>query len=122
MAFGEDTRTWTASRNRVFAVSTFYSTLSAMAGRSGLASLWRFKAPPRVVAFGWIALRRRILTLDNLRKRGKTVVNACPVCWEDEETLDNLLLRSRYAVKLWDSVISWFDCKWVLPRSLQHHF
>ena len=52
---GEDTRIWKASRNGVFSVSSFYSTLSAREGsKCGLASLWRFKAPPRIVAFRWI--------------------------------------------------------------------
>ena len=98
----------------------FYSTLSAREGsRSRLASIWRFKAPPRVVAFGWIALRRRILTLDNLRKRRKIVVNACPMCLEDEENVNHHLLRCRCVVKIRNSVISWFGCKWAMPKLFQ---
>ena len=87
-----------------------------------MASIWRFKAPPRVVAFGWISLRRRILTLDNLRKRGKIIVNACPMCLEEEETVDHLLLSCKCAIKIWNSVISWFGCKWALPELLQQLF
>ena len=50
------------------------------------------------------------------------MVNACPMCLEDEETVDHLLLRCIYAVKIWNSVIGWFGCKWVLPKLLQHLF
>ena len=44
------------------------------------------------------------------------------MCLEDEENVDNLLLRCRCAVKVWNIVISWFGGKWVLLRSIQHHF
>ena len=50
------------------------------------------------------------------------MVNACPMCLEDEENADHLLLRCRCAVKIWNIVISWFGGNWVLPRSIQHHF
>lgn len=50
------------------------------------------KIPPRVVAFGWLAVRGSILTMDNLRKRRILVVNACPMCLRAEETVDHLFL------------------------------
>lgn len=120
---GEDIRIWKASRSGSFSISSFYSALTGReGGRSSLANIWRFKAPLRVVAFGWIALRRRILNLDYLRKRGKIVVNVCLLCLEDEETVDNLLLRCRCAVKIWNTIISWFGSKWDLPKLFQHLF
>lgn len=119
----EDTRIWKASKNGSFSVSSFYAALSARVGtKSSLASIWRIKAPPWVVAFRWIAFRRRILTLDNLRKRGKIVVIGCQMCLEDEETVDHLLLRCSFAMKIWNSVINWFKCKWAMPKALQHLF
>ena len=120
---GEDTRIWVASRCGSFSVSSFYSVLAARERcRSKLARNWRLKAPPKVVAFAWISLRRRILTIDNLRKRGKIIVNACPICLEDEENADHPLLQCRCAVKIWNSVLSQFGCSWVMPEGIQQLF
>ena len=37
-----------------------------LAPHAHVVSLWRIKVPPRVIAFGWLALLRDILTMDNL--------------------------------------------------------
>lgn len=77
----EDEKVWNASKDGLFSVSSFFSTICRRAGRSSsVASLWKIKAPSRVVVFGWLALRNSILTMDNLSQRGKIVVNCCPMC------------------------------------------
>eukprot|EP00268_Persea_americana_P029942 TRINITY_DN28916_c0_g1_i2.p1 TRINITY_DN28916_c0_g1~~TRINITY_DN28916_c0_g1_i2.p1 ORF type:complete len:107 (+),score=3.09 TRINITY_DN28916_c0_g1_i2:158-478(+) len=65
-------------------------------------SLWSIKALPRVAA-----LLGRILTMDNLRRRGLIIVNACPICFEDEESIDHLL-NCPIAQHLWRSTLGWF--------------
>ena len=60
--------------------------------------------------------------MDNLKRRGKIVVNACFMCLEDEETIDHLLLRCITAVKIWNTVICWFGCSWVFPKNVQDLF
>ena len=80
--------------------------------------LWKFKAPPRILVFGWLALRNRILTMDNLRRRGMVVVDGFPLCLKDEEFVDHLLLRCNFAYRMWTVVLGWFGCSWVLPNSL----
>ena len=77
------------------------------------------QGPPRIVVFGWLVLRGRILTMDNLKRRGKILVNACPMCLKDEETIGHLLLRCNNAVKIWNTVINWFGCSWVFPKHVQ---
>lgn len=94
---GVDCRVWRASRDGVFSVSSFFSAIiSSSPSPSPLSSIWALKAPPRVIAFGWIALRGEILTMDNLHRRKKIIVNACPMCLADE-AVDHLLLRCRVA-------------------------
>lgn len=46
---------------------------------SSFSKIWKMKVPPRVLAFGWIALHGGILTMDNLRHRKKNLVNGCPI-------------------------------------------
>lgn len=57
-----------------------------------MSNIWKLKAP-RVQAFGWLAIHGGILVIDNLRRRGVIVVNACPLCLEDEEIIDHLILN-----------------------------
>ena len=85
-------------------------------------SLQKIKAPPRVTTFVWLALRKKILTMDNLRRRNMVVVNACPLCLADEETVDHLLLHCKMTKALWSSILNDFNCCWVLPESLPDFF
>ena len=68
---GEDTRVWTTSKDGLFSVSSFFSAiLNRLWEKNVVGSIWKIKGLPRVVMFGWLAIRKRILTRDNLRRRG----------------------------------------------------
>jgi hypothetical protein len=61
---------WIPSRKGMFKVKVFFGALPNVAGSSfPWKSVLRTKAPPRVAFFVWSAVLRKILTLDNLRKR-----------------------------------------------------
>jgi hypothetical protein len=67
-----------------FEVKSFYRVLSAPWPFSfPWKSIWRSKAPSRVAFFAWMAARSKILTLDNLKRRGMVVVNRCWLCESD---------------------------------------
>ena len=42
--------------------------------------IWSVKVPKRVLFFMWIAALGRILTLDNLMRKGLPLVNWCCMC------------------------------------------
>lgn len=86
------------------------------------AKRWKVRVLLRVIAFGWLALQKKILTLDNLRRRRLIVVNVCPMCLNDEKTVDHLLLHCKFASQLRSSVLGRFGCLWVLPFSLLQFF
>ena len=44
-------------------------------------------------------------------------MSACPLCFEDEESVDHLL-KCSFAHRTWNVVLGWFRCSWVLPNSL----
>ena len=72
----------------------FLSTIhTSPVDRIAINNLWKIKAPPRVVIFGWLAIWKRILTLDNLRRRGRILVNGCPMCLCEEESVDHLMVN-----------------------------
>ena len=93
----EDSRVWTASKDGSFSVSSFFLALfDGSRERNVVGNIWKIKAPMRVVIFGWLSIRRRILTQDNLR-RGRIVVNTCLMCLREEESVDHLMVNCKTA-------------------------
>ena len=62
-----DLRIWSRSMDGSFSVATcFFAFNSDVSDFCSIAQLWKFKAPPRVLAFSWVALLGGTLTIDNL--------------------------------------------------------
>jgi len=55
----------------------------------------RTSAPAKVAVFIWEASHGKILTIDNLPKRGITSVNRCYMCKAEYESVDHLLLHCK---------------------------
>ena len=69
----------------------------------------------RVSFFLWSATWGKILTIDNLNKRGLLLVNWFCMCWCNGETVDHLLINCEIAHTLWSEVFMIFGIHWVLP-------
>ncbi|RVX18713.1 putative ribonuclease H protein [Vitis vinifera] len=72
----EDKVVWTASRSGDFSVKSLYSILEP--GGSALfpyVGIWRVYVPPKVAFFAWEASWGKILTLDQLQRRGYSLAN-----------------------------------------------
>lgn len=56
---GKDRRIWMATNDGMFSVSSFFTSMhrDVVVTHINWATLWSMKAPPRVIAFGWSALR-----------------------------------------------------------------
>lgn len=80
------------------------------------------KTLSRVLAFGWLALKKSILTIDNLHRRKMIVVNACPLYLLVKESVGHLLLNCKLANRTWKSILNSFDCSWSLPKSISNLF
>ena len=65
--------------------------------------------PPRVGFFVWVASWRKVLTLDQLKRRGWTLANRCFFCLAEEESTNHILTIARrlefcgsyYSLSLW---------------------
>lgn len=49
-------------------------------------SILEEKSVHRVAFFAWEAIWAKILTLSNLRKQDRDIVNACPMCLQEDES------------------------------------
>ena len=92
----EDKMIWRANANDCFRASTIFS--SKEKGASPLWSkAWIKGLIPKINIFYWILLHNKILTQDNLQKRGINAVNQCSLCKEGYEDMDYLFLSCNYS-------------------------
>ena len=116
---GEDRISWGSKDSKIFSVKSCYSYLSTPSPRSfPWKGVWKSKVPPRVAFFSWTAALEKILTIDNLRKRGLILVDWCCLCRESGESPDHILLHCKVARELWNMVFVMFGVQWVMPGTV----
>ena len=81
--------------------------------------IWQSKVQPRICFFAWEAAWGRVLTHDQIQKRGSHLANRCFLCKRNEETIDHLLLHCAITRVLWELLCSLFGICWVHPCSIQ---
>ncbi len=81
-------------------------------------AIWRVKAPRRVSFFLWSATWGRILSCDNLMRRGYSLASWCCMCRSAEETGTHLLIHCAMASDLWHMVLRSFGVIWVFPNNI----
>ena len=52
--------------------------------------IWKLKVPPRFKVFAWLLTYNKILTIDNLNRRGWSLVNRCIMCKAQSESVMHL--------------------------------
>ena len=110
---------WKLRRSGEFDVSSYYCALQASTRiHFPWKIIWGVKAPRRISFFTWTAARGKILTCDNLMRRGHVLAGWCCMCKNHWETGDHLLLHCEVATALWCLVFSMFGIQWVLPAKV----
>lgn len=62
---------------------------------------WKLKIPLRVKLFLWLAERNKVLTTDNLMKRGWYGPTICVFCNSQGESLTHILFTCTFAISVW---------------------
>ena len=63
----------------------------------------------KIELFMWLVLQRKILTWDNIRKRGMWGPSRFQLCEAQEETIEHLLNSCIFTSKLWDFFATIFN-------------
>jgi hypothetical protein len=92
---GEDQLCWERPSTHVFAVKRYYrALLNPPTVLFPWKLIWKSKTPPRVAFFSWTAALGKVLTTDNLRKRGFILQDWCCMCKQSGESGSFILALS----------------------------
>ena len=68
--------------------------------------LWKSWAPAKCKLFLWLAIRNRCWTADRLAKRGLPHPTHCPLCDQEDETVQHLLTTCVLAREFWSRILA----------------
>jgi hypothetical protein len=109
ISVGSNSMHWRPQQHGVFDTKSFYHVIDGTQDiKFPWKAIWRVKAPRRVSFFGWLAAWGKILTCDNLMRRGYTMAGWCSMCRLDGETGSHLMIHCSLASGLWHSVLRSF--------------
>eukprot|EP01018_Ginkgo_biloba_P026440 Gb_23433 [translate_table: standard] len=116
---GQDSLIWGKTSNGIYFVSSTYLSLRKEEPLWDLApKIWIRMLIPKVETFSWLKVKNRILIVDNLVKRGFSMVNRCALCENDFELVNHLFLECPFSKAVLSWVLSSFTLSWVLPDNL----
>ena len=106
----EDMVRWMETKDRTFSTKSFYKVLKP--GSSVLFPMkiiWKSCVQPKVSFFTWEASWGKVLTLDQVKKRGWALANRCYFCQADEESINHLLLHCENTRASWEMFFTLFS-------------
>lgn len=84
--------------------------------------LWKSWAPPKCKTFLWLAIRNRCWTVDRLRKCGMPHPVVCPLCDQEQETVQHLLTTCVFARQFWHGILAPFNLGHLIPSPVEASF
>uniref|UniRef100_A0A2N9ED53 Reverse transcriptase domain-containing protein n=1 Tax=Fagus sylvatica TaxID=28930 RepID=A0A2N9ED53_FAGSY len=119
----EDLLCWESLFNHKFVVKRYNCSLSPHSPiMFPWKLIWKVKVPPRIAFFSWTSALGKVLTIDNLRKRGLIIQEWCCMYKRSREDVDHLFLHCSVAMELWSLVFGLFGVQWVMPRFVMDIF
>ena len=67
--------------------------------------VWKSWAPGKCKTFVWLAIRNRCWTTDRLQKRGLPHPEHCPLCDQEEENIQHILISCVFARQFWYAIL-----------------
>jgi len=84
--------------------------------------LWKTWAPNKCKVFLWLAIRNRCWTADRLEKRGLPHPEQCPLCDQEDETVQHLLVSCVVARQVWFKLLAPLNLGDCIPRQRERSF
>jgi hypothetical protein len=94
---------WLLTRSGDFSVKSLYLYLSARRINFPCKVLWKLRIQLRIKVFCWLVIKNRVLTRDNLKKRGRKGKGLCEFC-DNLESQNHLFFGCPLARYVWNVV------------------
>jgi len=78
--------------------------------------IWKTWALPKWRFFIWLVAQKRVWTADRLAKRGLVHPDKCPLCDQEDETIDHLLVTCSFSREFWYLLLRKFDMHSLAPQ------
>lgn len=90
------------TQNGEFSMKSAYNLLiKEVADMTCWIKVWNSQLIAKVNFFWWSLIHGKILTLDNLAKRGLNLANICCLCKTKEKSINHLLLHCELSKEVW---------------------
>ena len=70
-------------------------------------SIWKADSEGKHKFFAWLLVQSKILTADKLMSRHWPCNPICPLCNNDQETAEHLVLHCNFARQVWEKMTDW---------------
>nr|BAE79385.1 unnamed protein product [Ipomoea batatas] len=102
----EDFLSWPHSTTGMVTVSSAYSLIAGHDGDDRSHDwIWRATCTEKIKLFMWKIVKNGLMVNVERKRRGLADAASCPVCGEEDETLDHLFRRCLLAEACWDSAV-----------------
>ncbi|CAN1832347.1 Putative ribonuclease H protein At1g65750 [Linum perenne] len=96
---------WPLSETSVFTVQSFNCRLRLQHFPGSLSvpvsTVWSSCVPTKIQGFLWLCFHNRILTIDNLKRRGFQMPNRCSLCFCEEESVNHIFILCPFSTRVW---------------------
>ena len=84
--------------------------------------IWRCPSWPKVDYFSWLLCHSKILTHENLQRKGFHGPLKCSLCEENSESVTHLMLECRFSMQIWFKFLHTLNSNITLPSSTAELF
>jgi hypothetical protein len=77
------------------------------------------KSLPKIDMFVWTVAQKGVLSEENLKKKGWAGPTRCPLCCQEEETTNHLLVACPFASEVWHLALGLGALTSILPQEVQ---
>jgi hypothetical protein len=106
----EDEITWRWTADGEYTTQSAYQVqFIGVFSKIKITPIWRAKAERKCRFFAWTLLHKKILTANNLLKRGWTDDTECKLCNSDQETPVHLCKDCPFAKEVWAILKQWLN-------------
>lgn len=119
---GSDSLIWSLAKSGQYSAKVGYNVLANQGDSEDhsmpLKLFWINKIIPKAGIFVWLAVKKKILTTERLRKMGFEGPSRCVLCKAHEESVDHLLVNFPFFARCWRWLCAKLGWITILPNDI----